>query len=306
MPRKRMIDPEIWRDTDFATLPLMGKLLFIGIFSHADDEGRLEADPMGLKIKIFPADSQDIQEIKSALETLEKRGLVVIYEASGKKFLFIPKWFKHQSVPKPHPSDLPLPPKELIEKHPSYLTGLVQIYERFKGNAEPVQNQYSINTELIQEWFGNSIGTVQDKFGSNTDKKGKERKRNIKEKKNNINTYAQSCKNFTDSEPSSKLSSAKKSSPPLKINLNLETGEWENITEEDKKRWKEAYPACDVELELKRAAEYILANPKKKKKNYRRYIVNWLSRQQDRGGTKSRASPQRSYQPGSVLYGMED
>jgi phage replication O-like protein O len=59
-----------------------------------------------------------------------------------------------------------------------------------------------------------------------------------------------------------------------------------NISDEDKKRWKETYPACDIEIELRRMAEWLLANPEKKKKKYRRFIVNWLSKTQDRGGTK--------------------
>ena len=32
--------------------------------------------------------------------------------------------------------------------------------------------------------------------------------------------------------------------------------------------------------------EWLLANPSKKKKNYRRFITNWLTRTQDKGGSK--------------------
>ena len=50
--------------------------------------------------------------------------------------------------------------------------------------------------------------------------------------------------------------------------------------------WAKAYPACDINTELAKAGEWIIANPAKgKKSNYRRFIVNWLSRSQDRGGT---------------------
>lgn len=71
----------------------------------------------------------------------------------------------------------------------------------------------------------------------------------------------------------------------LLFNKNLK--EWEGITAEDKKRWKEAYPACDIDLELKRMIEWIIFNPEKgKKSNWGRFITSWLTRQQDRGGTK--------------------
>lgn len=58
------------------------------------------------------------------------------------------------------------------------------------------------------------------------------------------------------------------------------------IEDKDKESWKKAYPACDVESELLKMIEWIKANPDRgKKSNYRRFITNWLSRQQDRGGT---------------------
>ena len=40
MARKRMIDPNIWDSEDFSKLSILGRLLFIGMFSNADDEGR--------------------------------------------------------------------------------------------------------------------------------------------------------------------------------------------------------------------------------------------------------------------------
>jgi hypothetical protein len=61
---------------------------------------------------------------------------------------------------------------------------------------------------------------------------------------------------------------------------------WEGVTVEDKKAWAEAYPACDIDIELKKAGEWIIANPAKgKKSNYRRFLVAWFSRSQDHGGT---------------------
>lgn len=58
-----------------------------------------------------------------------------------------------------------------------------------------------------------------------------------------------------------------------------------NINNGDKEGWGEAYPACEIDLELKKMREWLLANPGKKKKNYRRFIINWLSRSQERGGS---------------------
>jgi hypothetical protein len=61
---------------------------------------------------------------------------------------------------------------------------------------------------------------------------------------------------------------------------------WHGIEAVDMESWATAYPACDINTELAKAGEWILANPTKgKKSNYRRFIVNWLSRAQDRGGS---------------------
>lgn len=79
----------------------------------------------------------------------------------------------------------------------------------------------------------------------------------------------------------------KTSSKAPKINFSFEFEKWEDITEKDKKHWRDAYPACDIEIELNRMKAWLLANPKKRKKDYKRFINNWLSRTQDKGGTRT-------------------
>ena len=71
-----------------------------------------------------------------------------------------------------------------------------------------------------------------------------------------------------------------------KINFDFNKEKWENIKNKDKEGWLEAYPSCDINTELAQMREWLISNPNKKKKNYRRFIINWLSRSQERGGTK--------------------
>lgn len=54
------------------------------------------------------------------------------------------------------------------------------------------------------------------------------------------------------------------------------------ITPEQLALWKENYPALDVEQELKKASSWLDANRKNRKKDVKRFLVNWLNRQQDR------------------------
>ena len=81
-------------------------------------------------------------------------------------------------------------------------------------------------------------------------------------------------------EDKSNLSNGKKQ----KINFNFKTSEWENIPEDKIALWKSAYPACDIEIALNAMKAWLLENPEKRKINYGKFIVNWLSRTQDNGG----------------------
>ena len=72
----------------------------------------------------------------------------------------------------------------------------------------------------------------------------------------------------------------------LKIVFNFETLKWENIKISDTSVWVKAYPACDIKAELNKMKSWLVANPSKRKTRYERFINNWLSRQQDKGGTR--------------------
>lgn len=73
-----------------------------------------------------------------------------------------------------------------------------------------------------------------------------------------------------------------------KISFCFEKMEWENITVEQVQFWESAYPDTDVvEILTKRMPPWLDANPTKAhKKNWKKFIVNWLSREQARKGEK--------------------
>jgi len=68
------------------------------------------------------------------------------------------------------------------------------------------------------------------------------------------------------------------------------------ILESDTEEWRKAYPAVDIPTEICRAKQWLIANPKKKKKNVYRFLVNWLNREQERGGS-TRANRTRAPVP---------
>ena len=71
-----------------------------------------------------------------------------------------------------------------------------------------------------------------------------------------------------------------------KIFFDFSLGEFLNIQEKDIKIWSEAYPKCKFNIELKKMAAWLMADPKRKKTQYKKFINGWLSRTQDSGGTK--------------------
>ncbi|WP_316851196.1 hypothetical protein [Pedobacter agri] len=78
MARIRSIKPDFFKHEDLAELPAMVRLLFIGLWTQADREGKLENRPKRLKIEIFPYDDFDINE---GLDLLEKNGFILRYSA---------------------------------------------------------------------------------------------------------------------------------------------------------------------------------------------------------------------------------
>ena len=87
--------------------------------------------------------------------------------------------------------------------------------------------------------------------------------------------------------------------------ISYKEGVWGGIQDADISAWSEAYPACDVWGELKKMVEWLKANPDKKKIRYRRFIVNWLSRTQDRGGTQRNRLPDDPQIGASIQSGKD-
>jgi len=67
MARIRTIKPEFWVDDVIVELTYEARLLFIGLWNFADDEGYIEDKPKRIKMQIFPAESGGVEDSLSAL-----------------------------------------------------------------------------------------------------------------------------------------------------------------------------------------------------------------------------------------------
>lgn len=112
MARARNIKPSFFKNEDLAELGYDARLLFIGTWTLADREGRLEDRPKKIKMEIFPADSVDVNKL---LLQLHESKFILRYEADGKRYIQIIKFLKHQNPHHREPeSILPAAPESLV------------------------------------------------------------------------------------------------------------------------------------------------------------------------------------------------
>ena len=113
MARIRTVKPAFFRherlqelETTHANLRPM--LVFQGLWTQADREGRFVWSPRQLKLDILPFVEF---EMAYTLELLQSSGFIKRYEVGGRSYGYIPTWREHQ---KPHhqeaPSRIPSPP----------------------------------------------------------------------------------------------------------------------------------------------------------------------------------------------------
>jgi hypothetical protein len=107
---RRMIDSSMWSNENFAALPAMARLLQIGMINHADDQGRIKANPLYLSKEIFPYDRVTPTNITKWLELIASNGTVILYTSDGKQYAQLTKWWEYQSLQYASPSDYPPPP----------------------------------------------------------------------------------------------------------------------------------------------------------------------------------------------------
>lgn len=107
MARKRMIDPNIWQSEDFSKLSTLGKLVFIGLFSLADDEGRGRCNPVYLKSTLFPYE-EGIRsaDIDKTLSEISSNMSVIFYSYDGSSYYSLLSWNTFQKIDRPSESKI--------------------------------------------------------------------------------------------------------------------------------------------------------------------------------------------------------
>lgn len=94
MARARNIKPSFFSNDDLADINPLGRLLFIGLWTIADREGRLEDRPRRIKAEVLPYDDCDVDGL---LDDLQSHGFILRYEVDGTRFIQVVNFNKHQN-----------------------------------------------------------------------------------------------------------------------------------------------------------------------------------------------------------------
>jgi hypothetical protein len=113
MARQRFIWPTFWDDPDLGELDEAARLLYIGCFSLADDEGRILGDPVYLKSAVFKYRTDitpdRVRELRDELERACR--CFTVYIVRKIEYIAFTNWADFQKPKYPTPSRHPAPPK---------------------------------------------------------------------------------------------------------------------------------------------------------------------------------------------------
>ncbi len=110
--RIRTIKPQFWRSPDVMALDHFQRLLFIGLWNLADDEGRGVYDPASIAADLFLTEFSlnphgVITDVSRAFSEYSSRSMVAVYEVKKRQYFQILQWQEHQRVNRASKSQIP-------------------------------------------------------------------------------------------------------------------------------------------------------------------------------------------------------
>lgn len=113
MARTRLLKPGFFSNDILAECDPLARILFAGLWTLVDRDGRMECRHAKIKAQLLPYDNCDVAAL---MEQLAARGFVQVYTVDGKTYIQVNGFAKHQN---PHPREtsdgLPEPPQNTGE-----------------------------------------------------------------------------------------------------------------------------------------------------------------------------------------------
>lgn len=76
-----------------------------------------------------------------------------------------------------------------------------------------------------------------------------------------------------------------------KIKVGFLNGQWTGLTENQLSAWRSAYGSVDLDEEMRRAAAWLMSNPKRIPRDAGKFLNAWFARTQDRSAIRSIPTP---------------
>lgn len=149
MARSRNIKPGFFTNDELAECHPLGRLLFAGLWTIADKEGRLDDRPKKIKAMLLPFDEADCDAL---LQQLNDHKFIIRYRVNGECYIQISNWKRHQN---PHckeaASEIPAP----IENDKS--TGQEQCKEDAEEEKKDSESLQDVENKAAPEMHGTSM-----------------------------------------------------------------------------------------------------------------------------------------------------
>lgn len=158
MANRRMLNCGICLNEKYGSLSPYARLLFIGMITTADDDGRLKGSVLYLKARVFPYDNYTTDQLTEWVNEIINLNMVIRYKVGDCDYLYLTGWFEHQTlrVDRRTPSVLPPPPDELlttngIPNDNQVATIGIPYDNQVRQNRNQAQPQYSIDKVSIDK-----------------------------------------------------------------------------------------------------------------------------------------------------------
>jgi hypothetical protein len=261
------------------------RLLFILMWTLADDEGRLRGNSRMLASLLFPYDNDAPELIDCWISELIKEHCILVYEIGGATYVQICNWLIHQKIDKPSRSKIP----EFAESSRILANRRGGIKDQGskdqgseEGNGSSCAKPQSVSTPAASNLIDLADMAVLDEALAD-------------------GTLAAppAPTPAPDPEPAA---------PPVLMMPLVGDAEF-GIVQTVIDGWVTAYPGVDVIRQLAAMRQWCIANPRKRKtkRGVLAFCNSWLMREQDEAGVRlpvARGGPQKGAQHGN--FGKQD
>jgi len=143
---RRMIECKTWKSYQVGQLGFRQRILWVGLITTADDQGRGHAHPGMVRGSIFPYDEITLDEVQADIDALAELGLIILYNApDGKPLYQVANWWRYQRPRWAWPSSLP-GPEGWVDR------------ERYRRGNEVIQSNWEDNGGLTPDDSGATVG----------------------------------------------------------------------------------------------------------------------------------------------------